>query len=78
MSKKGKNQFVVVHPKGWAVKGEGNSKATRVTKTQKESIEIATQIAKNEKSDTKIQGRNGQFRAGNSYGNDPCPPIDRK
>ena len=28
---KGKNQHVVKHPDGWAVKGEGNSKATKVT-----------------------------------------------
>ena len=33
----GKNQHVVKHPEGWAVKGEGNS-----------------------------------------YGNDPCPPKDKK
>lgn len=34
MLNKGKNQHVVKHPNGWAVKGEGNSKATRVTSTQ--------------------------------------------
>ena len=38
MSKK-KNQHVVPHSSGWAVKGEGNKKATRITKTQKEAIE---------------------------------------
>lgn len=75
---KGKNQHVVKHPEGWAVKGEGNSKATKVTNTQKEAIDIAEQIAKNQQSDTKIHGRNGQIRAGNSYGNDPCPPKDEK
>ena len=31
---KGKNQHVVKHPDGWAVKGAGNSKATKVTRTQ--------------------------------------------
>ncbi|WP_412757970.1 DUF2188 domain-containing protein [Legionella bozemanae] len=38
MSNKGKIQHVVKHPNGWAVKGEGNSKATKVTSTQKEAI----------------------------------------
>ncbi|STX93936.1 DUF2188 domain-containing protein [Legionella londiniensis] len=38
---KGKNQYVVKHSNGWAVKGEGNSKATKVTKTQAEAIKIA-------------------------------------
>lgn len=75
---KGKNQHVVKHPDGWAVKGEGNSKATKVTETQKQAIEAAEQIAKNQKSDTKIHGRDGKIRVGNSYGNDPHPPKDKK
>jgi len=75
---KGKNQHVVKHNNGWAVKGAGNKNATRVTSTQAEAIKIATNIAKNQHSDTKIHGRNGKIRAGNSYGNDPCPPKDRK
>lgn len=74
----GKNQHVVPHPQGWAVKGAGNSKATKVTGTQSAAISAATQIAQNQHSDTKIHGRNGQIRAGNSYGNDPCPPKDKK
>lgn len=75
---KGKNQHVVKHPAGWAVKGEGNSKATKVTKTQSDAIDVAQNIAKNQQSDTKIHGKDGKIRAGNSYGNDPCPPKDRK
>ncbi len=76
--KKGKNQHVVKHENGWAVKGAGNSAATKVTKTQAEAINIAEKIARNQQSDTKIHGRDGKIRAGNSYGNDPCPPKDKK
>jgi len=75
---KGKNQHVVKHPDGWAVKGAGNSKATKVTRTQQEAIDVAEQIAKNQQSDTKVHGRDGKIRAGNSYGNDPQPPKDKK
>lgn len=75
---KGKNQHVVPHKDGWAVKGEGNSKATRVVDTQAEAIGLAETIARNQESDTKVHGRNGQIRAGNSYGNDPYPPKDKK
>lgn len=75
---RGKNQHVVKHKDGWAVKGEGNSKATKVTSTQKQAIKAAEGIAKNQQSDTKVHGRDGRIRAGNSYGNDPCPPKDRK
>ena len=75
---KGKNQHVVKHENGWTVKSAGNTKATKVTQTQKEAIKTAEQIAKNQKSDTKIHSEDGRIRAGNSYGNDPCPPRDKK
>lgn len=78
MGKRGKDQHVVPHEGGWAVQGAGNSKATKVAGTQKEAISVAERIAKNQQSDTKIHGRDGRIRAGNSYGNDPCPPKDRK
>jgi len=42
------------------------------------AIQVAQTIAKNQQSDTKIHGENGQIRAGNSYGNDQCPPKDKK
>lgn len=74
----GKNQHVVKHSDGWAVKGDSNSRATKVTKTQAEAIKVAEDIARNQKSDTKIHGKDGKIRAGNSYGNDPCPPKDKK
>ena len=75
---RGKNQHVVPHSNGWAVKGAGNSKATKVTRTQLEAIHRAENIARNQHSDTKVHGRNGKIRAGNSYGNDSCPPKDTK
>ena len=74
----GKNQHVVPHDNQWAVLGAGNGRLTRVVTTQKEAIAIATEIARNQQSDTKIHGRDGQIRAGNSYGNDPRPPKDKK
>ena len=48
----GKNQHVTRRPDGnWQVKGEGNKRATAVTSTQKESISIATGIARNQQSE---------------------------
>lgn len=76
---KGKNQHVVPSKNGgWNVKGAGNKKATSHYATQKEATEKAEQIAKNQRSDTKIHGKDGKIRAGNSYGNDPFPPKDKK
>ncbi len=75
---KGKNQHVVPQGNAWAVKGEGNKKITAKYATQREAQVKAESIARNQKSETKIHGRNGQIRAGNSYGNDPYPPKDKK
>ncbi|NJE44659.1 DUF2188 domain-containing protein [Massilimicrobiota sp. SW1139] len=74
----GKNQYVVHRNGKWAVKGENNSKATVIVETQKEAIKIAQEIAKNQMSELRVQGRDGKFRMCNSYGNDPCPPKDNK
>jgi len=73
-----KNQWVTIHPNGWAIKGEGNKRATKVTKTQKEAIDIAKKIAENQKSELYIQNREGKIRSKDSYGNDPYPPKDKE
>ena len=70
----GKNQHIVKHPEGWAVKGEGNTKATVVTKTQEQAIDRGREIAKNQEAELLIHGRNGKIRDRDSYGNDPFPP----
>ena len=72
MSKK--NQHVVPSGKNWAVKGAGNSKATKIVKTQKEATIIAREIAKNQSSEMFIHGKDGQIRERNTYGKDPFPP----
>lgn len=70
----GKNQHVVKHQDGWAVKGAGNQKATRVTQTQKQAIDIARTISKNQQSELLIHGKNGRIREKDSHGNDNYPP----
>lgn len=70
----GKNQHVVPHPDGWAVKGEENSKPTKITNTQQEAISYAREIAKNQGSELLIHGKDGKIRDRDSYGNDPYPP----
>ncbi|MBP2874408.1 MULTISPECIES: DUF2188 domain-containing protein [Pseudomonas] len=72
MSKK--NQHVVPHGNDWAVKGAGNSKATKVVSTQAEAIKLAREIAINQESEMFIHGQNGQIRERNTYGDDPFPP----
>ena len=77
MSKK--NQHVVPTKDGnWGVRGEGNSKLTKVTPTQSGAIAVAQDIAKNRKVEVVIHRRDGTIRDKDSYGNDPCPPRDKR
>lgn len=64
---------VMVGPKDgqWQVKTAGASRAAAVVSTQAEAIERGREIAKNNRSELIIQGRNGQIRAKDSEGNDP-------
>jgi hypothetical protein len=52
----------VRHPGGWAVRGEGNMKATKVTRTQQEAIDAAIEIAKNQGTDVIVRNREGLIR----------------
>ncbi len=69
-----KNQHVVPHPAGWAVKGAGNERATSVHATQYEAYDAGRAIAINNRSELFIHDRKGRIRERNSYGNDPFPP----
>lgn len=70
----GKNQHVVPHEGKWAVKGEGNQRATSVHNTQAEATERAREIARREKAELLVHGRDGEIRSRDSFGNDPFPP----
>lgn len=74
MAGKGKNQHVVKRDKAWAVLGEGNTRDTSHHPTQKEAAEAAREIARNQKSEVLIHGKDNKIRARDSYGNDPHPP----
>lgn len=75
----GKNQHITKHPNGgWQVKGAGNSKATKLFKTQHEAENFGRKIAKNQKSELITHGMNGRIRSKDSFGNDQCPPRDKE
>lgn len=76
MSKK--NQHVVPTENGWGIRGEGNSRLTKVTPTKAEALEVGKEIAKNQGVELFIHGKDGKIQDRDSYGNDPCPPKDRK
>lgn len=69
-----RNQHVVPHPGGWAVKPAGGKRASSVHNTQQEAIDQARRIATNQESELLIHGRDGRIRARDSHGHDSCPP----
>ena len=64
----GKNQHVVVHNDRWAVKEEGASTPAAVFKTQGEAWEKAKSIARRERSEAVLHGKDGRVRERNAYG----------
>ncbi|HYF31029.1 MAG TPA: DUF2188 domain-containing protein [Chitinophagaceae bacterium] len=73
-----KTQHVVPLGNGWAVKGEGSKKFTVITERQRDAITVAREIAKSQKSEVIIHGRDGKIRDKDSYATDVRPPKDKK
>jgi len=69
-----RNQHVVPDDNGWAVRGAGSRRASSIHSTQDEAISAGREIARNQRSELYIHGRNGRIRERDSYGNDPFPP----
>lgn len=72
MSQKGQH----VIPKGgmWSVQKAGAARVTSTHSTQADAIRAATEIARNQKTELYIHGKDGRIRERNSYGKDPHPP----
>ncbi len=69
MSKR--NQHVVPHPNGWAVKAENAERPSFVVSTQREAIARAREITRNQSTELFIHGENGRIRERDSHGRDP-------
>lgn len=69
-----KDQHIVPHADGWAVKPAKGEKASSVHRTQKEAIGRGREIARNQRSELFIHGRDGRIRERDSHGCDPYPP----
>lgn len=63
-----KNQHVVRYDGGWAVRGEGNERATSTHHTQADAINAAREIAIKQRSEVVIHRTDGRIRDRDSYG----------
>jgi hypothetical protein len=73
-----KNVHVVPSGNKWAVKVAGNAKPVSTHHTQGNAAAAGRPVAKRNQSELVIHRPNGQIRDSDSYGNDSCPPRDKK
>ena len=57
----GKNQHVVPAGDEWGVRGEGNERLTSLHDTQRQAIDAAREIARNQGSELLIHGADGRI-----------------
>lgn len=70
-----RNQHVVPHAGGWAVRGEGAERASGVYDTKDEATAAARGIARNQGTELVVHGRDGRIQSKDSHGHDPYPPT---
>ena len=73
-----KNVHVVPNGNGWSTKLEGTDKPLSNHRTQQAASDAGKKIAQQNQSELIIHRPNGQIRDKDSFGNDSCPPKDKK
>lgn len=71
-------QHVIPHDGKWAVKKGGAEKATKIFNRKTDAESYGNQLAKKQDAELIIHGKDGRIQNPNSFGNDPCPPKDKK
>jgi uncharacterized protein YdaT len=69
-----RNQHVVPHPDGWAVKGEKAQRATELFDRKSDAVQRAREIAQNQKTELVVHKHDGRIEYKDSHGHDPFPP----
>lgn len=77
MSKKNVHVTHRKDEKKWAVKKEGNEKASALFDTKKEAEEFGREQAKKEKSELVIHNKDGKISDKDSFGNDSSTVKDK-
>lgn len=65
---------VTPHKDGWAVIREGTKRATSVHPTQKAAADVGRELARRDKTEFVLHGKDGEIRKKGSHGRDPHPP----
>jgi uncharacterized protein DUF2188 len=71
MPKKGDVHVIRGNSGGWQVRVEGTARARSIHETQAEAARVGSAIARKNKSELLIHGRDGKIRERSTYGHDP-------
>lgn len=74
-----RNEIHITHNSdrgGWDVKRTDASRASGHFETKNAAYNAGRQMAINHHAELVIHGLNGKIQNANSYGHDPCPPVD--
>lgn len=63
---------------GWDVKKGGGERSSGHFDKKVDAVKRGRELAKNNQTELVTHGLNGRIQDSDSYGNDPCPPIDEK
>ena len=63
---------------GWDAKRQNAERASKHFGTKQEAVDWSRNLAKKEGLEMIPHGKDGRIQNPNSYGNDPCPPRDKK
>lgn len=63
---------------GWDVKRERGSRSSGHFDRKSEAMERGRELAKSRRTELVEHGKDGKIQDSDSYGDDPCPPRDKK
>lgn len=69
-----RDQHIVPHQDGWAVRGAGAQRATETFDKKTDAVHRGREIAQHQGTELVIHGRDGQIQSKDSHGHDPFPP----
>ena len=72
------NVHIVQRGDKWGTLREGGERVSGLHNTQAAAVAAGREMAREGRGELLIHGRDNLIRARDSYGNDPCPPKDKK
>lgn len=69
-----KGQHVVPNGDKWSVRRAGSLRASGTYQTQREAVDKARDLARNQQTELYVHDRDGRIRERSSYGQDSFPP----